>query len=177
MLRLYRRFCKAEEIVTSVIFASIVALIFTAAFFRVFDRPLVWADDIAKLLFSWSAFLGADIALRHSRLVGVDILVKKFKPKARKFTELVVFSIMLIILASFVYYGTRLSIENWDRSFQTLSFMSYSMVTLSLPVSSLLMIISSSTKFVRVLRNFKDDDYEVRKDNPKRPDEDVEQVS
>lgn len=174
MLAFYRKFCRFEEILTSAIFVSIVGLIFLAAFFRAFSHPLVWADDIAKFLFSWAAFLGADIALRHSRLVGVDMLVKKFPAKIVKISQILVFTIMITILVSFVYFGTRLSIMNWDRDFQTLSFMSYSMVTFSLPVASLLMIISSVTKLVRVVKNFGDDSYHIKKDIPSRPDENEE---
>ncbi|MGD9941118.1 MAG: TRAP transporter small permease [Clostridia bacterium] len=171
MLKFYRGFCKVEEVITSVAFVSIIALIFSAAIFRAFSHPLVWADDIARFLFSWTAFLGADIALRHSRLVGVDMLVNKLPPKARKLTEIIVYSIMLVILVSFVYYGTQLSIKNWDRDFQTLSFMSYSMVTLSLPVASFLMMISASTKLGRVIINFRNDSYEVKQDIPMTPAE------
>ena len=47
--------------------------------------------------------------------------------------------------------------------------MSYSAVTLSLPVASALMIISTATKLVRLLRRFGDDDYEVKSDIPARP--------
>ena len=166
MLKFYRGFCKVEEVITSIAFVSIIVLIFSAAIFRAFSHPLVWADDIARFLFSWTAFLGADIALRHSRLVGVDMLVNKLPPKTRKLTEIAVYSIMVVILVSFVYYGTQLSIKNWDRDFQTLSFMSYSMVTLSLPVASLLMIISASTKLVRVIVNFRNDSYQVKQDIP-----------
>jgi len=169
MLSFYRKFCKVEEVITSVMFISIIALIFSAAFFRAFDQPLVWADDIAKFLFSWTAFLGADIALRHSRLVGVDMLVNKLPPKSQTTSEAIVFSIMILILIAFVYYGTILSIKNWERDFQTLSFMSYSMVTISLPVASVFMIISTMTKLVRVLRNFNNDSYQVKKDIPIKP--------
>ncbi|MEO8408969.1 MAG: TRAP transporter small permease [Propionivibrio sp.] len=169
MLAFYKQFCKVEEAITSTLFAAIVALIFTAAFLRTFNHPLVWVDDVAAFLFSWVAFLGADIAFRHARLVGVDILVRKLSPKARKISEIVVFSIIIVILVAFVYFGTDLSIRNWDRDFQTLSFMSYSAVTMSLPVASLLMILSAGTKLVRVIKHFKDDDYQVKDDTPSRP--------
>ena len=76
---------------------------------------------------------------------------------------------MIVLLIAFVYFGINLSIRNWDRDFQTLSFMSYSAVTLSLPVASALMIISTATKLVRLLRRFGDDDYEVKGDIPARP--------
>ena len=76
------------------------------------------------------------------------------------------FVIIIILLAAFVYYGTLLSIESVDRSFQTLSNVSYSIVTASLPVSSLLMILTASLKIVKIVHNFKDDAYEVSKDMP-----------
>jgi TRAP-type C4-dicarboxylate transport system permease small subunit len=73
--------------------------------------------------------------------------------------------IIITLLLSFVYYGTRLSIESADRSFQTLSKFSYSIVTVSLPVSSVLMILTASLKIARIIKNFKDDSYEVLRDN------------
>jgi len=165
MKRVYEIYCRFEELIVGIIFVSIVVLVFSAAFFRQFDKPIVWADDIAKFLFSWAAFLGADVAMRHSRLVGVDILVKKLPPKIAKIVQILVFMIIITLLLSFVYYGTRLSIESADRSFQTLSKFSYSIVTVSLPVSSVLMILTASLKIARIIKNFKDDSYEVLRDN------------
>lgn len=165
----YRRFCHLEEVITGAMFVLIVALVFSAALLRAFNLPLVWADDVASFLFSWVAFLGADIALRHSRLVGVDILVNRWSPKARKVSEIVVYSTMIVLLIAFVYFGINLSIRNWDRDFQTLSFMSYSAVTLSLPVASALMVISTATKLARLFQQFGNDDYEVKVDIPARP--------
>ncbi len=166
MRKFYRTFCKCEEVFVGTIFVSIVALVFIAAFFRQFSRPIVWADDVAKLLFSWAAFLGADVAMRHSRLVGVDIIVKKLPRKVAKVVQVFVFFLIVLLLASFVFYGTKLTIEGFDRSFQTLSNVSYSYVTVSLPVSSALMIITASTKVQKIIKNFKDDGYEVLKDMP-----------
>jgi len=165
----YRRFCRLEEAITGTMFVIIVALVFGAALMRAFNLPLVWADDVASFLFSWVAFLGADIALRHSRLVGVDILVNRWSPKARKVSEIVVYVTMIVLLIAFVYFGVNLSIRNWDRDFQTLSFMSYSAVTLSLPVASALMVVSTATKLARLFHKFGDDEYEVKADIPARP--------
>lgn len=165
----YRRLCVFEEVVAATMFAFIVGLIFLAALFRAFNYPLIWANDVAGFLFSWVAFLGADIALRHSRLVGVSLLVDQGAPKVRKVCEIVVFSIMIALLTAFVYYGINLSIRNWDRDFQTLSFVSYSAVTLSLPVASVLMFVSCATKLYRLVRNFGDDNYRIKDDVPPSP--------
>lgn len=166
MIKAYKYYCKFEEILVGIVFVAIVVLIFGAAFFRQLNHPLVWADDIAKFLFSWAAFLGADVAMRYSRLVGVDIVVKKLPRKAAKIIQIIVFLIIIALLASFVYFGTRLSIESIDRDFQTLSYFSYSSVTASLPVASLLMILTASIKIAKIIKNFKDDSYEVLKDSP-----------
>lgn len=166
MRKVYGYFCKGEEILTGIIFVSIVVLVIVAAFFRQFDHPIVWADDIAKFLFSWVAFLGADVAMRYSRLVGVDIVVKKLPVKTAKVIQLIVFTIMIVLLAAFVVFGINLSIENIDRDFQTLSNFSYSCVTAALPAGSVLMIITASTKIAKIIKNFKDDSYEVLRDTP-----------
>ncbi len=171
MKKIYQYFCKLEEILVGTVFVSIVVLVFSAAFFRQFDHPIVWADDVAKFLFSWAAFLGADVAMRYSRLVGVDILVKKLPRKLAKVVQLFVFSIIIALLVAFVIYGTKLSIESADRSFQTLSNFSYSFVTASLPISSFLMIVTAFTKIGKILINFKNDDYEVLRDIPKKESE------
>jgi len=74
--------------------------------------------------------------------------------------------IIISLLTAFVVYGTRLSIESVDRSFQTLSWLSYSVVTASLPVSSLLMILTAVLKIIKIIKNFEDDEYNVLKDIP-----------
>ncbi|MDC7233372.1 MAG: TRAP transporter small permease [Spirochaetales bacterium] len=166
MKKIYEIYCKIQEMIVGTVFVSIVVLIFSAAFFRQFNKPIVWADDIAKFLFSWAAFLGADVAMRHSRLVGVDMLVKKFNPKIAKIVQIAVFSIIIALLAAFVVQGIKLSIESVDRSFQTLSRFSYSFVTVSLPVSSAMMILTACIKIGKIITHFREDDYNVLRDNP-----------
>src|SRR6056297_2444891 len=168
MNKLYDRYCKIEETITGTIFVAIVILVFSAAFLRLFDRPLVWANDIAKFLFAWAALLGADVAMRHSRLIGVDFIVKKLPLRIAKFLRIFTFSLIIVLLSSFVYFGVGLSIESYERSFQTLTFMSYSAVTVALPVTSLLMILTASVKIYKLIKYFNDDDYNIYKDTTRK---------
>ncbi|MDR1650239.1 MAG: TRAP transporter small permease [Synergistaceae bacterium] len=162
---IYRIYCRIEEIITGFGFAAIVALTFMNAVLRVFGRPIIFADDVSLLLFGWVAFLGADVALRYSRLVGMDILVSKFAPKAQKFFQIAVYVIMTTALALFAVKGYELALGNWRRQFNTLPI-SYGWVSLSLPVCSVLMIFTALIKIVKVVSRFGDDSYNVRKDNP-----------
>ena len=162
---IYKVYCRIEEIIVGLGFMTIVTLTFLNAVLRVLNQPIIVADDISLLLFSWVAFLGADVALRYSRLVGMDILVNKLHPKAQKTLQIVVYLIMIGALGVFANYGYHLALNNWTRTYNTLPI-SYGWVTLSLPVCSALMAFTCITKIFKVVKHFGDDAYNVRKDNP-----------
>ena len=159
----YKIYCRIEEILAGLGFMTIVVLTFMNSVLRVFNKPIIIADVVSLLLFSWVAFLGADVAMRE--LVGMDILVTKLPPKAQKVVQIVVYAIMIAALALFARYGYRLAATNWIRTYNTLPI-SYGWVSLSLPVCSVMMIFTCITKLYKVIRNFHDDGYQVKKDNP-----------
>ncbi len=160
MKKIYKVYCGIEEAICGFLFFSIVVLVFSSAFLRLFGKPLIWADDIAKLFFAWAAFLGADAAMRRCRLVGVDFLVNKLGKKTQKVLQLAVNFVILAILIAFVYFGFKLSVQSWDRYFQTIS-VSYSIVTLCLPVGSLCMILTTLLKIYHLLVHINEDDYSL----------------
>lgn len=163
--KLYKGFCFAEEVVVGITFSTIVALTFMNVILRrFFNAPIVTADDINMLLFSWSAFLGADVALRYSRLVGMDMIVTKFPAKVQKLLQIVVYLIMIGAFLLFAQSGFELAEANWKRGYNSLPI-SYSWATLSLPVSCILMTMTCCVKIGKIIVNFKDDSYNVKKDN------------
>ncbi len=166
--KLYHYYCKLEELIVGLGFGIIVVLTFMNAVLRTFGNPIVYADDFCKLLFSWAAFLGADVALRYSRLVGMDILVKKFSPKTQKSLQILSYVFIIIIMYILIGGGITIIQTNGLRSFNTLSVfgINYAMVNLSLPVCGVMMIFTSLVKIGKILQHFSDDDYNVRKDNP-----------
>ena len=169
----YRIYCRIEEIFVGMCFFGVVSLTFMNAVLRTMKRPIVTADDLCLLLFAWAAFLGADVALRYSRLVGMDMVTRKFPPKTQKFIQLLVFSIMIAAMVMIIPYGFQLASRNWNRVMNSLP-LSYGYVTISLPISCFLMIFTSLLKMIKIITNFKDDSYNVKKDNPGATSEDAE---
>ena len=159
MSRLYRFYCRTEEAVVGAGFAAIVFLTFSNAVLRVFDRPIIYSDDICLMLFSWTALLGADVAMRHSRLVGMDILTSKLSPKVQKALAIIVNVIMIIMLIILVRGGIKIIGINGDRPFNTLGAFGirYSAVTMALPVGGVLMVFTCLMKIGKLLMHFKDD--------------------
>ena len=161
----YKIYCRIEEVFVGLCFFSVVALTFMNAVLRFFGKSVVQAEDACLLLFAWAAFVGADVALRYSRLVGMDMLVTKFPPKWQKFFQIMVFVIMIAAMVVLIPYGFQLAARNWNRVINSLP-LSYGFVTISLPVTCFLMIFTSLIKIKKIVSKFKDDSYNVKKDNP-----------
>lgn len=161
--KIYKTYCKIESMIAGLGFFTIVILTLLNAVLRLFNMPIIFVDDMSLLLFGWVAFLGADVAFRHCRLVGMDILTSKLNIKVQKVLNLVVYSIMILTLCMFVKYGYGLAVMNWARTYNTL-MISYGWATLSLPVCSVLMIITAVIKIIKTVRHFGDDSYSLRSD-------------
>jgi len=161
----YLIYCRIEEVIVGACFLGVVGLAFMNAVLRTFKKPIATADDVILLLFAWSALLGADVALRYSRLVGMDMFVRHLAPKMQKSVQILVFIIMMAAMMMFVRYGFQLAARNWSRVLNSLPI-SYGWVTVSLPVSCILMTFTSLLKIKKIVANFDDDTYNFKKDNP-----------
>ena len=151
MKTLYRYFCWIEETVVKVFLCAIVFFVFSSALCRTLRHPINWAVDLSLLLFAWLVFLGADMALRNINLVNVDLFIKKVPPNIRRKIDIVLHFVILVFLASLVWFGIPLAIESSKRLFQTLGI-SYSWATVSVPIGAVLMMISTGIKIYKALK-------------------------
>ncbi|WMJ83303.1 TRAP transporter small permease [Oscillospiraceae bacterium LTW-04] len=139
MKKIYQTICKAEESICGMLLCIIVALAFLTAIARCIKHPISWTNDISQLFLAWLAFLGADMALREGRVLGVDILTRRLPEKTQAAIRIATNVLLLLTLAAFVKYGFALCFNNISRSYQALG-LSYSWATASLPVCSILMV-------------------------------------
>ncbi len=153
MKKLYEKLCKIEMTVAIIGLVTSVSVIFIAAVLRTFGRPINWGTDIALLLFTWSTFLGADIAFRANKLVNVDIIFSRLAGKTKKAGKLIIYLICLVFLLAMVYLGSIQSVKTWSRSFQGIPALSYTWVTLSVPVSCASMTVTTLLKMRRTFYN------------------------
>jgi TRAP-type C4-dicarboxylate transport system permease small subunit len=132
---------KIEEFCVCSFLVLLIVLVFVAALFRSSGIDLSWSVDMAQMLFAWTTFLGADLALHKHRHIGVDLLVNLLPNIAQRVILFVLYLLMLVFLGVIIFYGTNLSIVNYQRFLYTLPI-SYSFVTAAGPVGSLLMFIT-----------------------------------
>ena len=151
MKKVYEKFCRLEQWIAMLLLAGITVLVFVSAITRTFGFPLNWAQDAALIMFAWLSFIGGDIALHSTGLIGIDLIVKHFPKAVQKGIDIAFKIVMLAFLAVLVVNGYSYVMTGYKRLITTLN-MSYAWVTASVPVGALLMIISVSQNLGRSIR-------------------------
>ena len=99
MKKAYEKFCRFEQALAIFLLSLITILVFAAALTRTFGFPINWAQDVALIAFAWMVFIGGDIAVRTTGLIGVDLFVKMFPKKVQKALDILFKVIILVFLA------------------------------------------------------------------------------
>ncbi len=149
---------KLEEYFVVIFLALLIILVFMAAALRWFGISVAWSVDVAQMLFAWVCFIGADLALRQDRHVGLDMLVVHLPRKTRNGLALVLNLLMLAFCILVIVYGTRLCIQNYRRYFNTLPI-SYSLVTAAGPVGCFLLCTTIVRRIWLNIKNFMNNDF------------------
>ncbi len=147
-----RRLARGEEILARACLVGCSALVFVAAVSRAFGSPVLWAIDIAMLLFIWCAFFGADAALRARQHIIIDIVVRLFPQRMQRALLITHWTIMVAFLLTLVVLGTQLTLLNVQRPMGDTDI-SYAYVTAAVPVGSLLMSITALVQLAGFWRN------------------------
>lgn len=151
MKRAYEKFCRFEEKLALVLLAGLAVLVFISALMRTFKHPLNWAQDVALVAFAWLIFIGGDVAVRGSGLIGVDMVVSKLPKSVQKWLDVFYKCLIIAFLCILVFYGIRMVRQGWSRQIAALGI-SYGWVTLAVPVGSFLMIISTAISLVKRIK-------------------------
>lgn len=145
-------FLQIEFMAGAALLLVITGLVFSAAVMRFFGHPLIWSVDMAQLLLIWLCFFGATRAMRERAHLGVDLLVRYLPYKARLWLELVLAVVFILFMAVLAYEGYKLTIINAERIFGD-SGISYSFVTIAVPVGCVLVSLVIISNAIEALRD------------------------
>lgn len=102
---------------------SVVILCLVQVFMRYFTganiRPFAWGDEIIRLSSIWVVFLAASLGVRSGAHLSVNFFVKKYFSEKmvialKRFADVIV----LVALASLVWFGTIRTLDNIESSLQ-----------------------------------------------------------
>lgn len=157
MKKFYETFCKVETVFCGIGFVVLVLFVFASAIFRFLRISMSWNIDFSMLLLAWTAFLGADIAWREGQLIGIDLVTRYFPKKVQKAILILVYLIILFTTIYMSYYGIKLMWTERLRTYQSMPI-PYSLVTLSLVVTTISMSFSTIVKIKNCIVHFKKDE-------------------
>ena len=146
MRRLYAALLKVEAVLAGTLLLLMVVLIFTGGVARLMRYPQNWTIDLATCFFAWAAFLCADIAWRRDALMSVNLLVNRLPARFQRLALYANYLIISAFLVYVVYAGLELAYVSRARSFQGIPWISYSWVTMSLPVGGMLLLVTTGLK-------------------------------
>jgi len=152
MKKLYDHICAAEAWVAAVFLIVMVVLIFLGGVLRMFGHPINWSGDISTALFAWSCFLCADIAWRKNSLMAIEVLTSRLPERLQFAFRMINYALITAFLLYLIVMGLYLSWISRVRSFQGIPQISYSWVTMSLPVGALLLLVTTALKVRADLR-------------------------
>ena len=152
MARFYQRLCAAEAFFAAVLLLLMVVLIFLGGVMRMLGHPINWSSDTATCLFAWACFLAADIAWRNNSLMSIEIVMDRLPANLQSACRLLNYAIIVAFLVYLIGAGFYLSWISRVRTFQGIPGVSYSWVTLSLPIGAALLLITTMLKVRSELR-------------------------
>ncbi len=146
MRKFYDLVCRAEALIAAILLVVMVVLIFTGGVARMLGEPLVWTTDFATCAFAWACFLAADVAWRNDGLMSIRLVADRLSASGQRILTALNYLIISIFLSYLVVAGLWLSWVSRARSFQGIPEISYSWVTLSLPVGGFLLLVTTLIK-------------------------------
>ena len=146
MRRVYEALTRAEAVLAGTFLVLMVVLIFTGGVARLVRHPQNWTIDLATCFFAWAAFMCADVAWRKGSMMSIDLVVGRLPHRLQRAMLYANYLIISAFLVYAVYAGVHLAWVSRARSFQGTPSVSYSWVTMSLPVGALLLLLTTGLK-------------------------------
>ena len=97
------------ELAAAALIAAEIVVLFAGVVSRYFlDRPLIWSDEVASILFLWLASLGAVVAFRRGEHMRMTAFVGMSPQRTRAFLDAVVLAaalafLLVVILPAYEY--------------------------------------------------------------------------
>ncbi len=160
MERLYSFFLKASNLLNKIVeiaifvMGTLMAVIMGAQVIAryVFNHSIFWSEEVGRIILIWLSFLGATVAHKRKLHVGVDFLVRKLPPKAKRLIYFLVFALCLSFFTMMVIVGLRFVLF---ATFQRTAALGipFSFTYSVIPLSGIIFIIHSISHFIEFIKN------------------------
>jgi TRAP-type transport system small permease protein len=125
------------------LFAGIlVTMLLQVAFRYVLNSPLVWTEELARILYIWACYLGAPVATRRGNHVTITFVLERLPRAAGRVVGIGIQAISLVFFLVLAILGTSLVARSHTIDAITLPI-PWSVIYLATPLSAVLMILQT----------------------------------
>lgn len=134
-------FNKLEEWIGGTLFiAMFVVLVLQIVARQILDSPLIWSEELARLIFVYIGMLGISMGIRSQSHVMIDFIYARLPEKIQKVVFTVIQILIFFCITSFIYFGYLLIEKKADIELVSLGI-SAKWMYIALPLISLLMLV------------------------------------
>ncbi|MDR2391037.1 MAG: TRAP transporter small permease [Planctomycetota bacterium] len=142
VLWLRRAIEKAMDVLSIILFSGVFVAVLLQIFYRyVLGSPLVWSEELSRILFIWVALIGWTIAMRHGSHLRIGFLMDKTPAGVRRGMDLAFMACNLFFMGFLTWIGVRLIGRSTYIPTTTMPFISTACIYAALPFSTLVCIV------------------------------------
>lgn len=158
---IYNIIIKIEYLISIILLIILILFTFLSVILRFFNFPIVWSLDLILVIFAWFSFLSISKVVREESLLGVDFIFKIFPNNIKFYINIINNIIIILFLIIIIYSSIMITIKFNIQKIASIG-VSYSIITIPLLLSSILMLISNLSSLLIKLKsiNFKERNYE-----------------
>lgn len=109
-----RLWLRVLEAVAAILVVLDIAVLFAGVVARyVFDRPLIWSDELAAALFLWLGMLGAVLALSRDEHMRLSVFLQHFRPATRRVVDAIAALMVVIFVVEIVGPAYNYVVDQW----------------------------------------------------------------
>jgi TRAP-type C4-dicarboxylate transport system permease small subunit len=133
------------------IFAFLILITIGQVFMRyVLNRPIMWADELTRLLMIWGTLLGCGLAIYYGNHINMDFLVEKLPATPRKIASALGWILIIGLSIFYMIKGSIIAFANKDTVLTALNISKIYYFG-AIPVSALSWAIFSGQKLLETL--------------------------
>jgi len=134
------------------LFAAILGIMVLQVAFRyVLNSPLVWTEELARILYIWACYLGAPVALRRGNHVTILFVLDRLPTGVGRMVAVGIQGVSLVFFSALAVLGTSLMVRSHTVDAITLPI-PWSAIYLAVPLSAVLMILQTLAGGWRLLQ-------------------------
>ena len=125
------------------------------------NRPMAWVMEISEYSLLYMAFLAAAWVMKHNQHVALDLVYNRLSDKKKAVADFFTSIVGALVFLIIVIYGTKVTYSEYATKYFTPTFLEVPkfLVTIIIPIGSLLLLIQILRKIYRIANFLLKKDY------------------